>query len=49
MGPEPLHGTGPGKFSAQIHAADQREAAKEAGGVGLGVSTTGVSYGGGGI
>ena len=49
VGTDPLHGTGPGKFSAQGCAADHREVPKDTGVRGLVLSTAGVSYGGGGV
>ena len=49
MGPEPLYRSGPGNFPAQGRVRDHREAAKEAGGRGLGLTPAGVSDGGGGF
>ena len=49
MGANPPHGTGPGKFSTQGRAADHGETAKETEGGGMGISTTGVRNGGGGL
>ena len=36
MGPDPPYGAGPDQISAQVRATDHREAAEEAGGMGVG-------------
>ena len=49
VGPDPPHIMVPGKFSAQVRTADHRDIAQATGGGGVGLSTSGFSYGGGGI
>ena len=43
VGAEPPHGTGPGKLSAWVREADNRDTAKDTGGEGIGITTSGVS------
>ena len=47
VGPDPLHGTGPGQFSMQSRAADHRDTDEDTVGRGIVLSATGVRYGGG--
>ena len=49
MGPDPLYGALPGQLPAQVCVTDHREAAEEAGGGGMELSSAGSSDEGSGF